>query len=237
MKKQYIFASLLLLILPCSCQIIGLNGLNSSSEPSQQTSLPSDVSSSSQTDSSDSSDGEIYYTKLEDSIPEGTYGQRYVEIPNSDIVIYENQSYTELEDVAAYLQFFDHIPANYVPTSQKNQATPDNDLVCTGGTFQNREGYLPSGYEYTEIDIRAGYGFSASVSRGSQRIVFGEKYGTDDISLVFYTKNHYDNYCEYLSYYQGWGEEFGNGMDDYSFENVGNVVIVDGDPIYPDFTA
>ena len=27
---------------------------------------------------------------------------------------------------------------------------------------------------------------------------------------VFYTYNHYNDFCEYLNYYGGWGETFGN---------------------------
>ena len=31
-----------------------------------------------------------------------------------------------------------------------------------------------------------------------------------DIVFVFYTYNHYNDFQEYLNYYGGWGEMFGN---------------------------
>jgi hypothetical protein len=34
-------------------------------------------------------------------------------------------------------------------------------------------------------------------------------FGTDEV-YVFYTGNHYNDFREYLNYFGGWGEPFGN---------------------------
>ena len=169
--------------------------------------------------------------RLEESIPAvGDDGIRYVEVPNSDIVLYEDQPYEELEEVAAYIQFFDHTPVNYVTEDRKDEITRDNGLTLINGTFQNREGYLPSGYEYTEIDLRAGYSYGMNLGRGSQRIV----YGTDEdgkVERVFYTRDHYDNFREYLNYYEGWSDLFGQDGD-YSLPIDVPVITVDDSDIF-----
>ena len=60
------------------------------------------------------------------------------------------------------------------------------------------------------------YNDGQSITRGAARIVYG-KYDIDGDGVyefgehhVFYTYNHYNDFQEYLNYYGGWGEMFGN---------------------------
>lgn len=82
--------------------------------------------------------------------------------------------------------------------------------------------------EYYEIDIGttgtdcdpgyrpAVYNDGHSITRGAARIVYarfdinGDKIIDINERYVFYTYNHYNDFQEYLNYYGGWGEIFGN---------------------------
>ena len=81
---------------------------------------------------------------------------------------------------------------------------------------------------YYEIDIgttgtTSGEGYAVriyndgkSITRGAARIVYtrydrnGNNIIDPDERYVFYTYNHYNDFQEYLNYYGGWGEMFGN---------------------------
>lgn len=60
------------------------------------------------------------------------------------------------------------------------------------------------------------YNNGSSITRGAARIVYArfDKNGNNIIDpnerYVFYTYNHYNDFQEYLNYYGGWGEMFGN---------------------------
>ena len=60
------------------------------------------------------------------------------------------------------------------------------------------------------------YNNGYSITRGAARIVYSckDENGNNIIDLderyVFYTYNHYNDFQEYLNYYGGWGEMFGN---------------------------
>ncbi len=60
------------------------------------------------------------------------------------------------------------------------------------------------------------YNNGYSITRGAARIVYarfdrnGNKIIEADEKYVFYTYNHYNDFQEYLNYYGGWGETFGN---------------------------
>ncbi len=60
------------------------------------------------------------------------------------------------------------------------------------------------------------YNDGDTITRGAARIVYSrfDKNGNDiietDEKFVFYTYNHYNDFQEYLNYYGGWGEMFGN---------------------------
>ena len=82
--------------------------------------------------------------------------------------------------------------------------------------------------EYYEIDIGTTgtdcdpkyrpeiYNNGHSITRGAARIVYarfdinGDKIIDINERYVFYTYNHYNDFQEYLNYYGGWGEIFGN---------------------------
>ena len=65
---------------------------------------------------------------------------------------------------------------------------------------------------YDIVDYNNGY----TITRGAARLVYSckDKNGNNIIDLderyVFYTYNHYNDFQEYLNYYGGWGEMFGN---------------------------
>ena len=76
------------------------------------------------------------------------------------------------------------------------------DIGTTGTTAGNYE-----------VDI---YNDGSSITRGAARIVYVRYDENDDLVIdpneryVFYTYNHYNDFQEYLNYYGGWGEMFGN---------------------------
>lgn len=86
-----------------------------------------------------------------------------------------------------------------------------------GGTLQ----YYEIDIGTTGTDCDPGYAVKTyndgqSITRGAARIVYG-KCDLDGDGVfefgehhVFYTYNHYNDFQEYLNYYGGWGEMFGN---------------------------
>ena len=86
-----------------------------------------------------------------------------------------------------------------------------------GGTLQYYE--IDIGTTGTDCDpgyVVKTYNDGQSITRGAARIVYG-KCDLDGDGVfefgehhVFYTYNHYNDFQEYLNYYGGWGEMFGN---------------------------
>ncbi len=227
--------------LPFSCTELSVNlstasstELGSTSDPNQDSSVSS-VAISSQEVTSEA-DSLYYFSGIFDSQPEGTEGTKlddpsyrqtadginYVQIPNSDKLIFENESYVDTEEVAAYVQFFNKMPDNYIPKSQRDEVTENNDYVVTNGTFSNdgrdSEPVLPGEGTFTEMDIKDGYTYKGDgdlSNRGAQRLVFIQD---DDDDYVFFTDDHYSDYREYLGYYGGWGSEFGKYSPNASYD-------------------
>ena len=86
-----------------------------------------------------------------------------------------------------------------------------------GGSLQYYE--IDIGTTGTDCDsgyIVKTYNDGKSITRGAARIVYGHDDLDGDGELefgehhVFYTYNHYNDFQEYLNYYGGWGEMFGN---------------------------
>ena len=86
-----------------------------------------------------------------------------------------------------------------------------------GGTLQYYE--IDVGTTGTDCDpgyIVKTYNDGDTITRGAARIVYGSSDLDGDGVLeygehhVFYTYNHYNDFQEYLNYYGGWGEMFGN---------------------------
>ncbi len=86
-----------------------------------------------------------------------------------------------------------------------------------GGSFKYYE--IDIGTTGTDCDPKyrpALYNNGVSITRGAARIVYarmdlnGNEIIDPDEKFVFYTYNHYNDFQEYLNYYGGWGEMFGN---------------------------
>lgn len=91
------------------------------------------------------------------------------------------------------------------------------DISGCGGDLQ----YYEMDIGTTGTDTGNGYPVKAyndgtSITRGAARLVYARDdknnngiYETNEV-YVFYTANHYNDFREYLNYYCGWGEIFGN---------------------------
>lgn len=90
------------------------------------------------------------------------------------------------------------------------------DITGCGGDLQYFEmdigttGTVTPGYS-TRV-----YNDGSQITRGAARLVYARQdlnrnglYEPDEV-YVFYTCNHYNDFQEYLNYYGGWGEIFGN---------------------------
>ena len=176
---------------------------------------------------------DAYYTYR----PNGDYESYTINYLNGDSkVIYYGGAYVTLNEVCAYIQAFGQVPpnSNYAKGSTSSAISKWGKYGRVNiGTYSNNtvkypyEPELPlkskSGtvYSYTETDFGSTGGFSVTsyvseyntgskISRGTCRIVFTNN--AKDISerLVFYTWNHYNDFQEYLNYYDGFGVRFGN---------------------------
>ena len=91
------------------------------------------------------------------------------------------------------------------------------DISGCGGDLQYYE--IDIGTTGTDCDphyISRIYNDGERITRGAARIVYarfdenGNKIIEPEEKYVFYTYNHYNDFQEYLNYYGGWGEMFGN---------------------------
>ena len=91
------------------------------------------------------------------------------------------------------------------------------DISGCGGRLEYYE--IDIGTTGTDCDPRytaRTYNDGETITRGAARIVYTryDKNRTEiidpDEKYVFYTYNHYNDFQEYLNYYGGWGEIFGN---------------------------
>jgi len=108
--------------------------------------------------------------------------------------IVEDGSYNSKEDVALYIQSFNHLPSNYITKKQASalgwqggsleEFAPGKSIG--GDRFGNYEKKLPDkqGRNYTECDIDT----LGKKSRGTKRIIFSND------GLIFYTDNHYESF-------------------------------------------
>ena len=122
----------------------------------------------------------------------GEYVQDAVEdIPQLD----PDGSYTSKEDVAAYLNQYQHLPSNFITKKEAQalgwESSKGNlDEVAPGKSiggdrFGNYEGVLPKadGRQYYECDIDFTGGY-----RDSKRIVYSND------GLIYYTEDHYETF-------------------------------------------
>lgn len=153
--------------------------------------------------------------------------------------IYYGGAYITVEDVASYIYAFGEAPRNYEEsTTAKPSDSPwGKYLRLSGGEFEGNASYMPdlpgissSGGNliYYEVDIGTTgtdadpnrpnriYNDGTRIERGGARIVYSKYYADSGAPVlpedryVFYTNNYYNDFQEYLNYYQGWGEKFGN---------------------------
>ena len=76
------------------------------------------------------------------------------------------------------------------------------DIGTTGtSTPGHNSGAYNNGFKITRGAARLVY--ARRDLNGNRKLEQGEVY-------VFYTHNHYNDFTEYLNYYGGWGETFGN---------------------------
>lgn len=146
--------------------------------------------------------------------------------------IYKGAAYIALEEVAAYILAFGEVPpnSNYEKNKGKNDSIEkwgEYGRVNVGQYRNDVSAYpnepeLPTKdskgnlYQYIETDFGLrDYNNGSKITRGTYRIVFTGKYknGSNILDVneryVFYTYNHYEDFQEYLNYYNGWGERFG----------------------------
>ena len=156
-----------------------------------------------------------------------------------ETTVYYGGAYITLEEVAAYVYAFGELPANYIEEKSGNPKTSiwGEYLRLNYSRFNGRpnsyEPELPDitgcggDTAYYEIDIGTTgtyttpqytptiYNDGNKITRGAARIVFTVSVDGDPIDYpkdrrVFYTCNHYNDFREYLNYYNGWGKIFGN---------------------------
>ena len=184
--------------------------------------------------------------------------------------VHKGAAYVTLEEVAAYMFAFGgssaSLPANYTANKKPSPNSSKWGIYVRGNhsnfsgdtTKYPREPELPNikgcggSLQYYEMDIGTStYNNGNKITRGACRIVYGRNdlnrngvYEPGELHL-FYTYNHYDDFREYLNYYQGWGEIFGYesrdlgstkpspyisvayyGMADYTVVRVAAVIII-----------
>lgn len=118
-------------------------------------------------------------------------------IPINDTDITEDGEYCTLNEVAAYIKEYHHLPSNYINKSEAKSLGWEGGPLAKfapgksigGDIFSNRQGILPKiEGSYIECDINAN-----GTSRGAERIV----YSTVDFK-VYYTPDHYNSFVELI---------------------------------------
>lgn len=90
------------------------------------------------------------------------------------------------------------------------------DISGCGGELQYFEMDIGTTGTVTPGYATKPYNNGTTITRGAARLVYARQdknrnhiYEEDEV-YVFYTNNHYNDFREYLNYYGGWGEIFGN---------------------------
>lgn len=114
---------------------------------------------------------------------------------SAGIEVEEDGTYTQKEEVAAYIYQFGHLPSNYLTKKEAQKLgwkSSEGNLwevapgKCIGGDkFGNYEKMLPEeeGRTYYECDVNYNGGY-----RGEERLVYS------DDRLIFYTGDHYNTF-------------------------------------------
>lgn len=90
------------------------------------------------------------------------------------------------------------------------------DISGCGGELKYYEMDIGTTGTVTPSATSSEYNNGVRITRGAARLVYVRQdkngngiYENDEV-YVFYTHNHYNDFREYLNYYGGWGEMFGN---------------------------
>lgn len=113
-----------------------------------------------------------------------------------------------------------YLRGNYSKFSGNTKKYPYEPMLPNisgcGGTLNYYELDIGTTGTVTDGYRPAPYNDGTNITRGAARIVCARQdlngdgvYSQDEI-YVFYTANHYNDFQEYLNYYGGWGEIFGN---------------------------
>lgn len=151
--------------------------------------------------------------------------------------IYSSGMYVSMNDVAAYLFAFNNIPKNYVENKNDKDGAISKYGEFARLNFSRYSGPSSSRYQYEpylegqkektlfykEVDYGATTGSNKYVSgnninnRGPYRFLVATHTNKDyttpttiENRRVYYTYNHYNDFAEYLNYYNGFGKVFGN---------------------------
>ncbi len=110
------------------------------------------------------------------------------------ITLDEGGTFTSKDDVALYIQTYNHLPDNFITKKEAQElGWPGGDLSeyapgkCIGGDrFGNYEGLLPkkNGRTYYECDIDT----LGAKTRGAKRIIYSND------GLIYYTEDHYESF-------------------------------------------
>ena len=132
-----------------------------------------------------------------------------------------NHTYTKTTSVSgnAWGKYLRSNHSKFSGSTSKYPYEPELPRISgCGGDLQYWE--MDIGTTGTDCDpsyVAKIYNDGSKITRGAARIVYtwndlNENGMADptDIIFVFYTYNHYNDFQEYLNYYGGWGEMFGN---------------------------
>ena len=112
-----------------------------------------------------------------------------------EIIVDEDETYTDTDEVAAYIYEFGHLPSNFITKSEAKDlgwisSKGNLDEVAPGKSiggdrFGNYDRLLPEkkGRKYFECDVNYEGGY-----RGSERIIYSND------GLVYYTQDHYQTF-------------------------------------------
>ena len=115
----------------------------------------------------------------------------------------------------------EYLRLNHTKFSGNTQKYPyepklPNISGCGGDLYYYEIDIGTTGTDCDDSFLVKTYNDGQSITRGAARIVYG-KYDLNGNGIyefgehhVFYTYNHYNDFQEYLNYYGGWGEMFGN---------------------------
>ena len=105
----------------------------------------------------------------------------------------------------------------FIGNTEKYPYEPElPNISGCGGELQYYEMDIGTTGTVTPGKSSGAYNNGSTITRGAARLVYARQdlngngtYEQDEV-YVFYTHNHYNDFREYLNYYGGWGEMFGN---------------------------